>query len=287
MSRAPLALRSWEGRPVEEWARRWGVPGVEAYDELPSTNDRLRALAMAGAPHFTVVTADSQTAGKGRGGKRWASPAGKGLWMSFLVRGDPHVPPTLVPILVGLAAIRTLERLCPSLRPGIKWPNDIEVEGKKMGGILCEGTGAGTVVVGVGLNLSQGIEDFDPGFKERAVSMEMAGCRDVSRARVAGELLSAARSLVNPPPALLDELLRQEVLDHDTLFGRTVRTEVGVVGTARGIAADGALLVEVDGRVEEIRAGGVMAVESGESAGVESRQHRKEGEGHMNRRGGA
>ena len=106
--------------------------------------------------------------------------------MSFLVRSDSEVPPALVPILVGLAVTRALERLCPSLRTGIKWPNDIEVEGRKLGGILCEGAGPGAVVVGVGLNLHQGIEDFDPGLKERAASMEMAGCRDVSRSRVAG-----------------------------------------------------------------------------------------------------
>ena len=285
MSGAPGALDLWEGRPVEEWARRWGVPHVEAYEELPSTNDRLRALAEAGASHFTVVTADFQTAGKGRGGKRWDSPRGMGLWISFLVRSDSEVPPTLVPILVGLAAVRALERLCPSLRPGIKWPNDIEVEGRKLGGILCEGAGTGAVVVGVGLNLRQGIEDFDPGLKERAASMEIAGCRDVSRSRVAGELLSAARSLVDPPPALLDERLRQEVRDRDTLTGRTVRTDVGVAGRAMGIAADGALLVDVDGRVEEIRAGGVTAVDSGERARMESRKHGIEG--NMNRRGGA
>ena len=269
MSGAPEVLDLWEGRPVEEWARRWGVPHVEAYDELPSTNDRLRVLAEDGASHFTVVTADFQTGGKGRGGKHWDSPRGMGLWISFLVRSDSDVPPTLVPILVGLAAARALERLCPSLRPGIKWPNDIEVEGRKLGGILCEGAGTGAVVVGVGLNLRQGIEDFDPGLKERAASMEMAGCRGVRRSRVAGELLSAARALVNPPPRLLDERLRQEVRDRDTLNGRTVRTDVGVTGTAMGIAADGALLVKVDGRVEEIRAGGVMAV------------------GNMNERGGA
>ena len=235
---------------------------MEAYDELPSTNDHLRLLAEAGAAHFTVVTANSQTAGKGRGGKRWESPSGMGLWISFLVRSDSEVPPALVPILVGLAVTRALERLCPSLRTGIKWPNDIEVEGRKLGGVLCEGAGPGAVVVGVGLNLHQGIEDFDPGLKERAASMEMAGCRDVSRSRVAGELLSAAHSLVNPPPALLDAPMRQEVLDHDILNGRRVRTDVGVTGIAMGIAADGALLVEVDGRVEQIRAGGVIAVES-------------------------
>ena len=265
MSGAPEALDRWEGRPVEEWARRWGVPHVEAYDVLPSTNDHLRVLAESGAAHFTVVTADSQTAGKGRGGKRWESPSGMGLWMSFLVRSESEVPPALVPVLVGLAATRALERLCPSLRPGIKWPNDIEVEGRKLGGILCERAGPGAVVVGVGLNLHQGIEDFDPGLKERAASMEMAGCRGVSRSKLAGELLSAARALVDPPPALLDERLRQEVRDRDSLIGRAVRAEVGIAGRAMGIAADGALLVEVEGRVQKVRAGGVSALESGGS----------------------
>ncbi len=269
--RVPGALERWEGKPVEEWARRWGVPHVEAYEELPSTNDRLRALAEAGAAHFTVVTADSQTAGKGRGGKRWESPGGMGLWISFLVRGESDVSPTLIPILVGLAASRALERLCPSLRPGIKWPNDIEVEGRKLGGILCEGAGTGVVVVGVGLNLRQGIEDFSPDLKERAASMDMAGCRGVSRSRVAGELLSSARSLVDPPLALLDEPLRREVRERDTLTGRTVQTELGIAGKAIGIGADGALLVEVGDRVEEIRAGGVTAVETGRGTGPGSK----------------
>jgi len=285
VSEAPEALDRWEGRSVEEWVRHWGVPHVEVYDELPSTNDHLRVLAEAGAAHFTVVIADSQTAGKGRCGKRWESPSGMGLWMSFLVRSDSEVPPALVPVLVGLAATRALERLCPSLRPGIKWPNDIEVEGRKLGGILCERAGPGAVVVGVGLNLRQGIEDFDPGLKERAASMEMAGCRGVSRSKLAGELLSAARSLVDPPPALLDERLRQEVRDRDSLIGRAVRAEVGIEGRAMGIAADGALLVEVEGRVQEVRAGGVSTMESGGSARTESEENRIEGI--MNRRGEA
>ena len=81
----PGALDDWEDRPVEEWARLWDVPLLEVYDELPSTNDHLRVLAEAGAAHFTVVIADAQTAGKGRGGKHWESPSGMGLWISFLV----------------------------------------------------------------------------------------------------------------------------------------------------------------------------------------------------------
>lgn len=256
------ALDRWEGRRVEEWATRWAIPRFEAHEQIPSTNDRLRKLAEAGAAPFTVVTADAQTAGKGRGGKRWESPSGMGLWMSFLVPGASRTPPSLVPILVGLAATRAIQRLCPSLVPGIKWPNDIEIEGRKLGGILCEGTTTGAVVVGVGINLRQGIADFDPGLKERAASLEMAGCRGVSRSKIATELLREARSLVDPPPALLDERLRQEVRDRDILIARRVCTEVGLTGQAIGIADDGALLVEVEGVVREVRAGGVTAIES-------------------------
>ena len=262
------AVDRWEGRPVEEWAERWGVPSVEAHQELSSTNDRLRWLADEGALPFTVVTADSQTEGKGRGGKRWQSPSGMGLWMSFLVGCGSDPPPTLVPILVGLAATRALSNLCPFLRPGIKWPNDIEVEGRKLGGILCERTGTGAVIVGVGINLRQSIDDFDPALKERAVSVEMAGCTEVSRSAMAAELLFACRSLVDPPPGLLDERLRQEVRDRDILIGRFVGAEVRsagqvvrIVGKAVGIAADGALLVDADGRIREVRAGSVQVVE--------------------------
>jgi len=266
VNEVPGALDRWEGRPVGEWARRWGVPRVEAYAQLSSTNKRLRTLAEEGAAGFTVVIAESQTLGKGRGGKRWESPAGMGLWLSFLVPSHSLVSLALVPILVGLAATRALERLCPSLSPGIKWPNDIEVEGRKLGGILCESTGTETVVVGVGLNLRQGIEDFGPGLKERAASVEMAGCRGVRRSRVATELLAEARSLVDPPPVVLDERLRKAVNGRDILTGRMVRTEIGFVGKALGIAVDGALLVEVEGRVQEIRAGGVTLADGGDRA---------------------
>jgi BirA family biotin operon repressor/biotin-[acetyl-CoA-carboxylase] ligase len=265
---AHQALDRWEGRRVEEWAREWAVPLVEAHEELSSTNDRLRSLADAGADSFTVVTADSQTQGRGRGGKRWQSPRGMGLWMSFLLRGGSQTPPTLVPILVGLAAIRALDRLCPSLRPGIKWPNDIEVEGRKLGGILCESTRTGAVIVGIGINLRQGIEDFDPGLKERAASLAMAGCRDASRSAIVTELLRASRSLLDPPARSLDERLRQVVWDRDILKGRFVTAEVAIsgevvpiVGKPVGIGADGALLVDVEGRIREVRTGSVTVVD--------------------------
>lgn len=90
--------------------------------------------------------------------------------------------------------------------------------------------------------------------------MEMAGCRGVSRSMVATELLSEVRSLADPPPSFLDQRLRQAVNDRDILKGRTVRTDSGVVGKAIGLAADGALLIEVEGRVQALRAGGVTAV---------------------------
>ena len=86
-----------------------------------------------------------------------------GLWISFLVRSDSEVPPTLVPILVGLAAARALERLCPSLRPGIKWPNDIEVEGRKLGVSFARAPGPERSLSGSASTFGRGSRTSIPG----------------------------------------------------------------------------------------------------------------------------
>ena len=250
-------LDDWEGEPVSVWKRLWGVPDLEAYHTLLSTNDRIRELAHQGAAAFCVVTAETQTSGRGRSGKRWHSPPGSGLWISFLLRPGSEGARTLTSILVGLAAARAIVALCPELRPEIKWPNDVLLGGRKVGGILCEGVGPDAVVVGVGLNIGQRAEDFPSDLRDRATSLEAAGCAPVSRAELAGGLLGEARRLVEPLPERLDEGLRQELGDRDALAGRTVRTDAGLVGQAVGLADDGALLIEEDGIRHAVRAGGV------------------------------
>lgn len=242
------------------WERLWNVPVLEAYDTLHSTNDRIRELAGEGAAAFTVVTAETQTTGRGRSGKRWESPTGLGLWISFLLRHPAGGAPALTPILVGLATARAIEDLCPELHPEIKWPNDLLVSGRKVGGILCEGVGPDAVVVGVGLNISQREQDFPSALRDQAISLEAAGCSGVSRAELAGGLLGEARNLVEPLPDGLDEDLRVELQQRDALAGRTVRTDSGQVGRAIEVADDGALLIEAEGIRYAVRGGGVSIV---------------------------
>ncbi len=250
-------LDEWEGEPVAAWERLWNVPRFEAHDTLPSTNDRVRELAGEGAGAFTVVTAETQTGGRGRSGKRWESAAGMGLWISFLLRPEAGGSPALIPILVGLAAAGAVETLCPELRPEIKWPNDVLVNGRKLAGVLCEAVGDDAVVVGVGIDVSQQEEDFPQALRDQATSLEASGCAGVTRARLAGRLLAGARDLVEPPPPKLHEDLRREIRRRDALVGRTVRTDTGRVGQAVGIAHDGALLVESERGRYAIRGGSV------------------------------
>ena len=252
MNEAPGALDRWEGRPVGEWARRWGVPAVEAYDQLPSTNERLRTLAGEGAAGFTVVIAESQTLGKGRGGKRWESPAGMGLWLSFLVPSHSLVSLALVPILVGLAATRALERLCPSLSPGIKWPNDIEVEGRKLGGILVEMAG-GAAAVGIGINIASAPEDTETPATNLPADVapevlldDIRVCFDVWYRRWREDGFAP---------------LREAWLQHGIGLGEPIRARLAretVEGVFGGLDADGGLLLDRDGERRVIAAGDVF-----------------------------
>jgi BirA family biotin operon repressor/biotin-[acetyl-CoA-carboxylase] ligase len=156
---------------------------VHRFDRLASTNDEARALALRGDPHGAAVVAGEQTGGRGTKGRGWHSHAGLGLYASFILRGPGGgaVPlPHLVPLAAGLAgADAVLE--AAGLATALKWPNDILHDGKKLGGILSEGVGAGApggfVVVGIGINVGHGPADFPPELRATATSIRLAGGR--------------------------------------------------------------------------------------------------------------
>ncbi len=130
-------------------------PEIDRYESLGSTQDRARQLAQQRAPEGTVVTATVQTDGRGRLDRAWVSPAG-GLWFSLLLR--PNISPAEAPGLNLLAAVAVTEALrsVTELEAGIKWPNDILVDGRKLAGILMEmktgRDGIKYILVGVGVN---------------------------------------------------------------------------------------------------------------------------------------
>ncbi len=125
------------------------------FAETDSTN-RV-ALDWHDAPHGALVTADAQTAGRGRLGRHWQSPAGKGLYLSLILRPD-EANPARYALLAGLGVVRGIESVC-EVPTTCKWPNDILCNGRKIGGILCE-TRDQRVVVGIGLNVTHTTEDL-------------------------------------------------------------------------------------------------------------------------------
>jgi BirA family biotin operon repressor/biotin-[acetyl-CoA-carboxylase] ligase len=238
------------------WTRLWNVPSLEVHDVLGSTNDRARELAAKGAAPFTVVIAERQSAGRGRSGSGWHSPAGRGLWMSTLLPLDGGVP-THLPLLVGLAAARAVEAVCPGIDIGLKWPNDVQVGGRKAGGVLCEHSD-GVVVAGIGLNVRQRRGEFPEELAEVAISLETALGGVVSRGRLAGTLLARlVEACAVPTPRLSDGGL-SELARRDVLRDRRVTTQQAGEGVARGIDVDGALVLErPDGARVRVVAGSV------------------------------
>jgi BirA family biotin operon repressor/biotin-[acetyl-CoA-carboxylase] ligase len=213
--------------------------------ELGSTNDRARALAEAGAPHGTLVTAGLQTAGRGRQGRTWVAPPGRALLMSLVLRELD----SLLPLRAGVA-------VADLAGPGalVKWPNDVLVDGGKVAGVLAEARPqAGWAVLGIGINVAVAPEDLPPELRDRAGTL---GRQPAELDAVLAELLGhLAARLAEPAPALLDALRAR-----DALRDRPVRWSGGT-GTGAGIDDAGALRVRrPDGAVATLEAGEVHLV---------------------------
>ncbi len=154
------------------YPRRWLA-------EAESTNDVAREWAISGAPGGAVVVAARQTRGRGRRARVWHSPPGTGLYASFILRpGWPAADAPNLAILCAMGAFRALEKAgVPGLR--VKWPNDILAGGRKICGVLVEPRiGGGRVefaVVGIGINVGQGAEDFPPELRGTATSCRIEG----------------------------------------------------------------------------------------------------------------
>jgi BirA family transcriptional regulator, biotin operon repressor / biotin---[acetyl-CoA-carboxylase] ligase len=211
-----------------------------------STNERAKALALAGAPHGTLVTATEQTAGRGRQGRAWVAPPGTALLMSVVLRdlGDAQA---YLPLAAALAVCEACEQSTP-VRCAIKWPNDVWIDGRKVAGILIEGRPQdGWAVLGIGLNVGTAEEEFPDELRQLATSLRVAGNarRPPPIEAVLGRLLGALDARLAESPTSIIEGWRER----DALLGRDVRWQGGE-GKATGIDDSGALMVDtVAGRV--------------------------------------
>ncbi len=227
--------------------------------EVDSTNLRAKQLAAEGAADGTVVAADLQTAGRGRLGRSFQSPGGQGIYLTALLR--PDLPPErLSPVtaMAGVAVCRAIERICGA-SPGLKWPNDPVLGGRKVCGILTELSLEGEtgrvqdLELGIGINVSQRPEDFTPEVREIATSLAQAVGHPVSRPALAAEVIREVDRLY----AALAAEYRRRCVNR----GRTVRLlgpDGGETAEALDIDGDFGLVVRMaDGTVRTVRSGEV------------------------------
>lgn len=235
-------------------------------DSVDSTNNYAKKIADEGAPHGTVILTEQQTLGRGRQGKSFSSPAGKGLYLSVLLR--PDCPPMDVINLTAWTAVAVcgaIEQVI-GVRPGIKWTNDIILNGKKLCGILTEmGLEAESgqlqyVVAGVGINVSQTEEDFGDDLSSIATSLEQVVNHPVRRADLAAAVIQALDRMFRAFPAEKETYLNQYRADCLTTGHEVRLIQKGESRTAfaESIDDDFALVVRwKDGTLETITAGDV------------------------------
>lgn len=245
--------------PAAVLARRWGVPQCGVFRTLPSSLDAIHDLGGQGAPAGTVVIAEEQTAGRGRDGRTWRSPPG-GVWLGMLLR--PPVPgPGVLSLRIGLVLADVVESVL-GVRPtslsgpraGLKWPNDVLVDDRKVAGILCEGRWQGDALqwlgVGIGINVAN---EIPPELSDRAVALRELR-PSVRRLDVLDVLVPALLRLTTHD-ARLTEFECAAFARRDWLRGRQIRAPLP--GRAAGIRPDGALLVDTGAGTTMVRDGHV------------------------------
>jgi BirA family biotin operon repressor/biotin-[acetyl-CoA-carboxylase] ligase len=227
------------------------IQSVKLLDSVDSTQNIAQRLAEEGAPEGTLVIAEQQTSGRGRLGRSWISPMGKGVWMSLVLRPDiPLQFASQLTLLTAVALCRGLKSLAP-LEIGIKWPNDLLIDGKKISGILLESTAEEDrlryVIAGIGVGVNLAEEDYPAELRGAATSLRIVLGRPVDRADVIAafvtqfeQLYAAYRQSGFAPIRTLWEALSV------TLHKRAKLITPGgtIEGTPIGLDERGALLVE-------------------------------------------
>lgn len=226
---------------------------VHRLPRVESTMETAHHLAQEGAAHGTAVVATEQTGGRGQRGRAWSSPPG-GLWLSVVGRPEATEGIGALSLQVGLALAAAMEEACPGLPPlGIKWPNDLILDGRKVGGILTEARWSDGrclwVVVGVGINVTNPLPEGTTPPATRLAD-HVPGVRVDGLVAVAVAAVTAALAT----PGVLGATQVAAFARRDVLRGRAI--EAPVPGVADGITATGALRVRApDGAIHHCVAG--------------------------------
>jgi BirA family biotin operon repressor/biotin-[acetyl-CoA-carboxylase] ligase len=245
----PEAWR-YDGRTAEELRAVLDLPRVEVHETVSSTQDVAHALGEAGAPAGTLVLADAQTAGRGRGARSWQSAPGAGIWLTLIERPRDATAMAVLSLRLALRLAPVLARWAPG-EVRVKWPNDLLCGSRKLAGILTEvrwrGDRVEWVAIGIGINVRR---------PEGVDAAALDGVTD--RADVLAELVPAVRAAASAESVLsARELERFALLD----AVRNRRCRAPVEGVASGITADGALIIRTATGEQAVRSGSLVLEE--------------------------
>ena len=233
------------------------------FAEVSSTNDVAKRLADEGAAHGEMVVAEAQTAGRGRRGRVWASPAGRNIYLSLVLR--PDLPPARAPELTLLASVA----VCQAVRQagvlaGIKWPNDLLAGGRKLAGILTELAAdpdrVQWVVLGIGVNVNVRAEELPAELRPLATSLAMERSEPVPRALFVAAMLSSLEEWLDRHAEEGFPPVREAWRAMSDTLGREVRvrsSDRDLEGVAQDVDGTGALLVRTEAGLERVLAGDV------------------------------
>ena len=238
---------------------------IRVFQETTSTNDVIEKLARDGVKEGVVVFAESQTRGRGRLGRKWMSPASRGLWFSVLLRPDLRPQEATRLTVASATALRRAIELQTGLAPQIKWPNDILVDGRKVAGILTELNAEldhiKYIVLGIGVDVNLNASDFPVELRKVATSLKAETGKPVSRSDLAVAVLQEldrdyARIDAARFPDLADEWEK-----YNTTIGREVVIRMGanqLRGRAESLGDGGELLLRTEhGHLERVIGGDV------------------------------
>jgi BirA family biotin operon repressor/biotin-[acetyl-CoA-carboxylase] ligase len=233
----------------------WLGRRIELFDCLSSTNREAVQLAQAEVEHGTVVVADSQTAGRGRLSRTWFSPAGANLYCSVIIR-TTRPPERLtewlswLPLISALAAAEAIEQVS-SIHVSVKWPNDLLISERKVGGILCE-SGTGTrsgpfQIIGIGINANVDQDDWPADLRDSATSIWQERKVVVDRNRLLAQLLHELEQCIDELAIQGTSRIAMAYYQRCSTIGKTIKATLAngdvVTGHAEGIGQDGSLCI--------------------------------------------
>lgn len=240
------------------------LPGkrIHIYHQVSSTNHVAREMAMAGAPEGTVVMSRFQSGGRGRMQRQWVCPPGQGLLLSMVLR--PQIRVESIPWLTLLGAVVTAEAIFQTTgcSAGIKWPNDILIDGQKVCGILAEGSFSSRrvdfVIIGFGINVNLNPAQLPPDCKYTSTSLYLETGRRVSRMELLKQFMVSWDEHYQNFTRSGSAYVRSRWIDNNVTLGRqvTIKKEQHVIqGVAADISDKGALIISLpDGTQREFLA---------------------------------